>query len=119
MPARPRLLLTGFGPFPRAPDNPTGSLIKALAPRLRKAGFRVSTHVFETTYAAVDRELPRLIKRVKPDALLMFGLANNARGLRVETKARNRIARFPDASFVMPKSPVIDAGGAKSLPLRA
>src|SRR5262245_52758045 len=96
-----RLLIIGFGPFPGAPDNPTGPLVKALAKRLRKDGLRVSTYVFETTYAAVDRELPRLLKRTKPDALLMFGLANNAPGLRVETKARNRIARFPDASFVM------------------
>ncbi|MET0445603.1 MAG: pyroglutamyl-peptidase I, partial [Pseudorhodoplanes sp.] len=104
MAARPRLLLTGFGPFPGAPDNPTGPLVTALARRLRKEPVRVSTHVFETTYAAVDRDLPRLLKRVKPDAILMFGLANKARALRVETKARNRIARLPDASFAIPKS---------------
>jgi pyroglutamyl-peptidase len=119
MAARPRLLLTGFGPFPGAPDNPTGPLIKALAPRLRKDGFRVSAHVFETTYKAVDRDLPRLLKRIKPDALLMFGLAGKARALRVETKARNRIARFPDASFAIPKSRVISTESAKSLPIRA
>jgi pyroglutamyl-peptidase len=119
MAARPRLLLTGFGPFPGAPDNPTGPLIKALAPRLRKDGFRVSTHVFETTYKAVDSDLPRLLKRIKPDALLMFGLANKARAFRVETKARNRIARFPDASFAIPKSRVISAESARSLPIRA
>jgi pyroglutamyl-peptidase len=119
MAARPRLLLTGFGPFPGAPDNPTGPLIKALAPRLRKDGFRVSTHVFETTYKAVDRDLPRLLKRTKPDALLMFGLANKARALRVETRARNHIAPFPDASFAIPKSRVISGGSAKSLPIRA
>lgn len=119
MAVRPRLLLTGFGPFPGAPDNPTGPLIAALAPKLRKDGFRVSTHVFETTYAAVDRELPRLLQRVKPDAILMFGLANKARALRVETKARNRIARFPDASFVIPKSRFISVEKTTSLPIRA
>ena len=69
--SHPRLLLTGFGPFPGAPDNPTGPLIEALARRLRKDGFRVSTHVFETTYADVDRELSPLLRRVKPDALLI------------------------------------------------
>ncbi len=119
MASRPRLLLTGFGPFPGAPDNPTGPLIQALARRLRKDGFRVSTHVFETTYAAVDRDLPRLLKRVRPGALLMFGLANKARGLRVESRARNRIARFPDASYAIPKSRVVDADGARSLAIRA
>jgi pyroglutamyl-peptidase len=119
MAARPRLLLTGFGPFPGAPDNPTGPLIRALAPRLRREGLRVSTHVFETTYKAVDRDLPRLLKRIKPDALLMFGLAGKARALRVETKARNRIARLPDASFAIPKSRKISVEPTTSLPIRA
>jgi pyroglutamyl-peptidase len=119
MAARPRLLLTGFGPFPGAPDNPTGPMIKALAPRLRREGLRVSTHVFETTYKAVDRDLPRLLKRIKPDALLMFGLAGKARALRVETKARNRIARLPDASFAIPKSRIISVESTTSLPIRA
>ncbi len=116
---RPRLLLTGFGPFPGAPDNPTGPLIKALARRLRKEGVAVSTHIFETVYESVDRDLPRLLKRVKPDAMLMFGLAGKARGLRVETCARNRIARFPDASLAIPKSRIIDVDGERILPIRA
>ncbi|MET0276912.1 MAG: pyroglutamyl-peptidase I [Pseudorhodoplanes sp.] len=119
MTARPRLLLTGFGPFPGAPDNPTGPMIRALARRLRKQSVAVSTHVFETTYAAVDRELPRLLTRMKPDTLLMFGLANKARHLRIETKARNRITRFPDASFAIPESRKIAEGGVRSRPIRA
>ena len=119
MPGKPRLLLTGFGPFPGAPDNPTGPLIEALARRLRKDRIAVSTHVFETTYAAVDRDLARLIKRLKPDALLMFGLATKARALRVETQARNRIARFPDASFVIPVSQTIDVNCGKTREIRA
>jgi pyroglutamyl-peptidase len=118
--ARPlRILLTGFGPFPGAPDNPTGPLVKALARKFRKGPFRVSTHVFRTTYAAVDRDLPRLLKKHKPDALLMFGLATKSRGLRIETRARNRIARFPDATFVIPESRVIDTDAPNSLPIRA
>ncbi len=120
MSARPlRILLTGFGPFPGAPDNPTGPLVKKLARKFRKGPFRVSAHVFRTTYAAVDRDLPRLLKRLKPDLLLMFGLATKSRGLRIETKARNRITRFPDASFVVPKSRVIDTDAPNSLPIRA
>jgi pyroglutamyl-peptidase len=118
--ARPlRILVTGFGPFPGAPENPTGPLVKTLARKFRKSPFRVSTHVFATTYAAVDRDLPRLLKKHKPDALLMFGLATRSRALRVETRARNRIARFPDASFVVPKSRVIDKDVPKNLSIRA
>lgn len=118
-PATIRLLLTGFGPFPGAPVNPTGPLIRALKRKLQsRAGIQVDTHVFRTTYGAVDRELPRLLARKKPDTLLMFGLATRSRGLRVETQARNRISRHPDASGVMPDRHRIAAGAPRTLPIR-
>ena len=59
------ILVTGFGPFPGAPFNPTGPLVKRLA-RLRRPGLthvQIVPHVFATSYAAVDRDLPRLIAR--------------------------------------------------------
>ena len=93
------ILVTGFGPFPGAPFNPTGPLVEHLA-RARRPGLanvKVVSHVFPTSYAAVDRELPALIARYRPDALLMFGLAPRARGMRVETRARNTLALLPDA----------------------
>src|SRR5712692_4936949 len=57
-----RVLITGFGPFPGAPFNPSAALAKALARRRRPAlaGIERSTYVFATTYASVDRELPKL-----------------------------------------------------------
>ena len=56
------ILLTGFGPFPGAPFNPTGPLVRALARRRHPAlaGVRRVAHVFDTRYDAVDRELPEL-----------------------------------------------------------
>ena len=85
------ILVTGFGPFPGAPFNPTGPLVQRLA-RLRRpalADTKIVPHIFPTSYAAVDRDLPKLIARHKPDALLMFGLAPRAKTLRIETRARN------------------------------
>ena len=67
--------------------------------RLRRpalADVTLIAHVFATSYAAVERELPALIARHKPDALLMFGLAPRAKLLRVETRARNALALLPD-----------------------
>src|ERR1700731_4705599 len=57
-----RVLITGFGPFPGAPFNPSAALAKALAHRRRPAlaGIERVTHVFATTYASVDRDLPKL-----------------------------------------------------------
>ena len=94
------ILVTGFGPFPGARFNPTGHMVERLA-RLRRpalADVTIIPHVFETSYAAVDRDLPRLLAKHKPDALLMFGLAPRAKALRIETRARNRSGSFPDIS---------------------
>src|SRR5207253_1411523 len=89
------VLLTGFGPFPGAPFNPTAGLAQRLAARRRPAFADVSriAHVFETSYAAVERELPALLKRVRPDVVLLFGVATRSKYLRIETRARN--ARSP------------------------
>lgn len=93
------ILVTGFGPFPGAPFNPTGPLVENLA-RLRRPGLadvKIVAYVFPTSYAVVDRDLPKLIAQYKPDALLMFGLAPRAKTIRVETRARNTVALLPDA----------------------
>jgi pyroglutamyl-peptidase len=117
----PTILITGFGPFPGSPYNPTGPLVHRLA-RLRRprlADVKIVTHVFPTSYAAVDRELPRLIAKHKPDALLMFGLAPRAKWLRIETRARNRIALLPDASGVALARHTIQPGGQAALAMPA
>jgi pyroglutamyl-peptidase len=94
----PTVLVTGFGPFPGAPFNPTGTLVERLARTRRPAlaGMTIVAHVFPTRYAAVDRELPKLIAKYRPDAILMFGLAPRAKTIRIETRARNAVALLPD-----------------------
>jgi pyroglutamyl-peptidase len=92
-----RILVTGFGPFPGAPFNPTMPLVKRLTHLRRPAldGVTLSSHIFHVTYQTVDRELPDLIKRLRPHALLMFGLASRTAHLRIETRARNAITTHP------------------------
>ena len=95
-----RILITGFGPFPGAPFNPTMGLVKRLT-QLRRPAFddvKFASHIFHVTYATVDRELPELIARFRPDALLSFGLADRTAFMRIESRARNAITTtFPDA----------------------
>ena len=95
-----RILITGFGPFPGAPFNPTMPLVKRLT-QLRRPAFadvELTGHIFHVTYATVDRELPELIAKHRPQALLMFGLADRTAHVRIETRARNAVTtRFPDA----------------------
>jgi pyroglutamyl-peptidase len=95
-----RILVTGFGPFPGAPTNPTIPLVKRLSALRRPAldGVELSSHIFHVTYRTVDRELPELIARLHPHAMLMFGLAARTAHVRIETRARNAVTTtFPDA----------------------
>ena len=95
-----RILVTGFGPFPGAPFNPTTPLVKRLTQLRRPAldGVALTGHIFHVTYRTVDRELPHLIAQHRPQALLMFGLASRTAYLRIEIRARNTItAHLPDA----------------------
>ena len=94
------VLITGFGPFPGMPRNPSGTIAAQLAKLRRPALQDVSraVHLFPTSYAAVDRDLPQLMAKHRPRILLMFGVAGRTAYMRVETIARNRQSVLhPDA----------------------
>jgi pyroglutamyl-peptidase len=115
------ILITGFGPFPGAPFNPTEPLVMALAGRRHPfANARRVAHVFRVSYEAVDRELPALLAREKPDVLVMFGLAGRTKHVRIETRARNAFTRtMPDAGGCVPVTAAIVPQAPATLPLRA
>jgi pyroglutamyl-peptidase len=110
---RLRILITGFGPFPGAPFNPTQPLVARLL-RLRRPALsdvELSGHVFPVTYRNVDQELPELLAAHRPHALLMFGLASRTAHVRIETRARNAVTTlWPDAGHARPRKGSI-AGG--------
>ncbi|WP_019905785.1 hypothetical protein [Methylobacterium sp. 77] len=110
---REHLLVTGFGPFPGMPRNPSESLARQVG-RLGRhgiAGFPVRTLVLRTSYAALPEMLePALAEN--PAAVLMIGVAGRAKRVRVEARALNRVSRlFPDASGRMPAGLRLDRQG--------
>ncbi len=113
------ILITGFGPFPGAPVNPTGPLVHKLARAVRIPRVHIIAHVFETSYAAVDRELPKLLAKHKPDVLLSFGLAPRARLVRVEALARNVVTVVPDVTGKTPQRRTIMPGAPATLAMPA
>ena len=112
-----RILVTGFGPFPGAPINPTQPLVARLL-RLRRPALsevELAGHIFPVTYKAIDRQLPELLATFRPDAMLMFGLASRTRHLRVEIRARNAVTTlWPDADHTRVRKGSI-AGNAEAL----
>jgi pyroglutamyl-peptidase len=86
--------------------------------RLRRPALgdvELSSHIFPVTYKAVDRELPKLLTRHRPQALLMFGLASRTRYVRIETRARNAVTTlWPDADHTRVRKRSI-SGGADAM----
>lgn len=109
----PRLLITGFGPFPGIPENPSEVAARNIArsPRWRLLGVDVEALALATTYAAVDAELRPALADRRPDALLMIGVAGRAREVRVETRGLNRASiLLPDARKARPAKLVLGPG---------
>ena len=108
------LLVTGFGPFPRVPVNPSEILARRLAahPRLRRLlGGLPRLLVLRTAYDAIEESLVPALA-LGPAAILMFGVATRAKRVRVEMRAINRASRlFPDVSGRMPVRLCLDADG--------
>lgn len=112
-----RLLVTGFGPFPRVPRNPSGVLAERIARsrRFRLRGVEVESLVLPTSYGAIDAVLRPTLARFRPDAVLLLGVAARRRAVCVERQALNRVSRlFPDASgrtgtrlAVSPRAPLV------------
>jgi pyroglutamyl-peptidase len=86
--------------------------------RLRRPAFsdvELSGHIFPVSYRAVDRELPQMLAKHRPQTLLMFGLASRTPYVRIETRARNAITTlWPDADHIRVRKGSI-AGGADAM----
>jgi pyroglutamyl-peptidase len=96
-----KLLITGFGPFPRVPRNPSETLARAVAkhPRWRRLGISVEALVLETRYSAIGEQLLPKLKAFKPDVVLMLGVAGRRKHVSIETRAVNRVScLMPDAN---------------------
>ncbi|SFG38830.1 peptidase C15 [Methylobacterium gossipiicola] len=113
MRAKP-LLVTGFGPFPGVPRNPSAVVARLLGIHARRhglAGGDVRVLILPTSYGAIPTHLfPALAEG--PSAVLMLGVARRAKRVRVEFRARNRVSRlFPDASGAIAQRLTLLAGG--------
>ena len=113
---RTRVLLTGFGPFPGVPANPSGWLAEALAERLSSSATDGEIHarILPTEWESAAL-IPRLCETLQPHVTIHFGVCEHARTFRIERSAHNRAAPRADAGGALPASPVILAGGPDRL----
>ena len=125
---RPRLLVTGFGPFPGIPRNPSAEIARrvATAPRWRTLGIAPRCLILPTTYAGLDEHLEPVLATDALDAVLMIGVAGRAKRVRIERRAVNRASLLlPDAAGRRPErlslsdGPMARIGRASPVNLRA
>lgn len=110
------ILVTGFGPFPRVRVNPTTTLARAVAQRLKRAGWAAEALVLPTSYAGGLPRLGAALVETRPRAVLMLGVAARSRAIRVELFGRGNASRLlPDAAGAAPGRRV----AAPNLPRRS
>ncbi|TAN02615.1 MAG: pyroglutamyl-peptidase I [Rhizobiaceae bacterium] len=123
MAAAPRLLVTGFEPFPGAPVNPTEWLAKTLQKEPPEGSSAFQAEVLPVDYTAIRPALSGIGRAFRPDIAIHFGLAAECHGFRLERIARNSFAGArPDNAGAMPSSEKICEGPAElpsNLPLEA
>ena len=106
-----RLLLTGFGPFPGAPENPTAQMVQNLA-SCSLGSMELVTRILPVIWNDAEARIAALIDEVKPDVILHLGLATKRSTIGVETRARNECTRLhPDADNICRASGTIDPHG--------
>lgn len=86
-----RILATGFSAFPRAPVNPTETLVAMLDAARPDLGpdVELMARVLPVEYARAPAMLAEIGRDFRPDVAVHFGLADSAKGFRLETTARN------------------------------
>lgn len=113
MPAAPlRVLITGFGPFPGIIDNASATFAPVLAHHIQQTLPQLQTGfaILPTEWDAAPRLLRRLLNELRPHLCLHFGVSGAARGLVLETVARNSASERPDATGWVPLSRVLQPG---------
>jgi len=83
-----RVLVTGFNPFGKHRRNPTQVLARD-ADRRSIGGAVLSGRVLATEFRRCDRMIEKALREIRPDAVLMFGLAANRKKISLECVALN------------------------------
>jgi pyroglutamyl-peptidase len=116
--SRPVVLLTGFGPFPKVPENASSRLVPALATAAQQQFPAVQFHaaILPTEWALAPVRLSALMAEWSPTVVLQFGVSPRAKGFVFETRAHNeQDTAAADAIGCQPDCRAIAADGADVL----
>lgn len=109
----PSVLLTGFGPFPGVPVNPTEELVPKLAAAARErfTGARISFAILPTEWRRGMTRSRAAFNRAAADVVIHFGASDQARELVIETRGVNACQFSTDRAGLYPPSEAVDPTG--------
>jgi pyroglutamyl-peptidase len=106
-----RILVTGFNPFGKHRKNPTQRLARE-ADGTSVPGAVLAGRVLPTEFRRCDRTIEKALREIRPDAILMFGLAPNRKKIALECVALNvDHSESPDNAGRRPWRRAIDPRG--------
>lgn len=114
---RMHFLLTGFPPFPGRPINPTQQLIEAIHDwPPHPNGRQLSTALLPVEYQGVEHVFDKLIRDLRPDVVLSFGVGRHEHTLRFESCGVNQDnASIPDNAGETRRETSIIPGGPDAI----
>lgn len=113
-----RVWVTGFGPFPGAPVNPTQRLVERLGTQAPDSigAAALSCEVLPSEFARALATVGERHRSLAPDIAVHFGLHQGAGGFRLERQAANVVGGDrPDAAGVIPAHRHVDRDGPPAL----
>lgn len=107
-----RILLTGFEPFGAVKSNPSEFVVRKIAECARDGGDDLIAEILPTEFSAAGRKIRRLIRALRPDAVICLGVAASRQKICLERIALNMDDEaLPDnAGLVRSGRPIVRDG---------
>ncbi len=106
-----KILLTGFDPFGGEKINPSWEAIKKA--NINIIGVDVFKLELPTEFIRSSLELKKMMEKIQPDAVLLFGQAGGRNNISIEKVAINfRNSKSPDNANFAPENEAISSEGA-------
>ena len=105
-----KILLTGFGPFPKMPINPCVEIVKNIDQWAGKQEFELHTSILDVTYQDSFVIVQSLVEEFHPDLIIHLGVSSRIEVVQLEHSAINcRNATIPDVVGQLCTNETIDS----------
>ncbi len=85
-----KVLLTGFNPFGNLTTNPSEIIVKETAERFKSSKrFDIEAVILQTEFELAGNQIAKLIRDIRPDSVLLLGVAEGDKEIRLERVALN------------------------------